>query len=437
MKPSFQPGYFLILSGERCQGCTHCMRVCPTEAIRIRRGKAEVISHRCIECGKCIQACPREAWGVRSLSLKKVRSQGKAVAILDPAVFWQFGGQTSPGRVMEAFLELGFIGARDWGKGLRIYRAAVSDYLSSEDKQGPVIASACPAVVQLIQVKYPSLLENLVPVIPPWEIAARLFREVEGKNSDLHLYYITPCLARAAATAEPLSSGRQYRYHGAIPLADIYNPLKSILARGSHRPVTVPSEEPAPSVMRWATAGGESHALGMGASLIVEGIDRVTRILELAESGILAEVPFIEAWACPAGCLGGSLTVQDPFLARYHLAAFLEKKREAGAQDEVGETAGVNHFRLESSLNPRPGLRLDDDLKEAMKKLRRIDEIFKRLPGIDCGSCGCPTCLACAEDIVQGHAAEGDCCFASKGKNRNRSKTMGMKTKRKGAANSE
>jgi hypothetical protein len=368
--------------------------------------------------------------------LKKVRSKGKAVAILDPAVFWQFGGQTSPGRVMEAFLELGFIGARDWGKGLRLYRAAVSDYLSSEDKQGPAIASACPAVVQLIQVKYPSLLENLVPIIPPWEIAARLFREVEGKNSDLLLYYITPCLARAVATAEPLSSGRQYRYHGAIPLVDIYNPLKSILARGSHRPVTASSEEPAPSEMRWATAGGASHALGMGASLIVEGIDRVTRILELAESGLLAGIPFIEAWACPTGCLGGSLTVQDPFLARYHLAAFLEKK-EIGAQDEGGGAEAVIHFRLESPLNPRPGLRLDDDLKKAMKKLRRIDEIFKRLPATDCGSCGCPTCLAFAEDIVQGHAAEGDCCFASRGKNRNRSKTMWMKPKRKGAANSE
>jgi hypothetical protein len=176
--------------------------------------------------------------------------------------------------------------------------------------------------------------------------------------------------------------------------------------------------------------------LGMGASLIVEGIDRVTRILELAESGVLAEVPFIEAWACPAGCLGGSLTVQDPFLARYHLAAFLEKK-EVGAQDEVGETAGVNHFRLESPLNPRPGLRLDDDLKKAMEKLRRIDEIFKRLPGIDCGSCGCPTCLAFAEDIVQGHAVEGDCCFASRGKNRNRSRTLEIEPQRKRAANSK
>jgi Na+-translocating ferredoxin:NAD+ oxidoreductase RNF subunit RnfB len=432
MKPPFQPGRYLILSGERCHGCTHCMRVCPTEAIRIRHGKAEVISHRCIGCGKCIPACPREAWGVQSISLKKVKSGGKAVAILDPAVFWQFGGQTSPQRVMEAFLELGFIGAKDGDESLKIYGAAVSHYLSSEDKQIPAIASACPAVVQLAQVKYPSLLENLVPVVPPWEIAARLFQEVEGKNSDLHLYYITPCLARAEATAEPFSSGRRYRYHGAIPLAAIYNPLKSILAKGSDRPVFAPLGEPALSGMRWAAAGGESQALGMGASLMVEGIDRVAMILELAESGLLAEVPFIEAWACPAGCLGGSLTVQDPFLARYHLMAFLEKK-EVGTQKEDRQAAGVNHFRLEGPLHPRPGLRLDDDLKQAMKKLGRIDEILKRLPRIDCGSCGCPTCLAFAEDIVQGYAVEGDCCFVSRGKKWNRSKTMEMKLKRKRA----
>ena len=124
MKSPSQPDLLLILSKERCQGCTHCLRACPTEAIRIRHGKAEVMPHRCVQCGRCIQVCPRDAWGVRSVSLEREK-KGSAVAILDPTVFWQFGGQTLPGGVLGAFLELGF-GVRDLGEGLEIYGAAVS-----------------------------------------------------------------------------------------------------------------------------------------------------------------------------------------------------------------------------------------------------------------------------------------------------------------------
>jgi len=49
-----------------------------------------------------------------------------------------------------------------------------------------------------------------------------------------------------------------------------------------------------------------------------------------------------------------------------------------------------------------------------MEKLRRIDALVKELPGIDCGSCGCPNCLAFAEDVVQGHAQMSDCLYMLK-----------------------
>jgi CO dehydrogenase/acetyl-CoA synthase gamma subunit (corrinoid Fe-S protein) len=67
-------------------------------------------------------------------------------------------------------------------------------------------------------------------------------------------------------------------------------------------------------------------------------------------------------------------------------------------------------------------MRLDEDLKVAMEKLRRIDEVVKKFPGIDCGSCGCPNCLALAEDIVQGHATENHCLYILKEKTADRSR---------------
>ncbi len=43
--------------------------------------------------------------------------------------------------------------------------------------------------------------------------------------------------------------------------------------------------------------------------------------------------------------------------------------------------------------------------------MNEIDIIAQRLPKLDCGSCGAPTCRALAEDIVRGLARETDCIF--------------------------
>jgi ArsR family metal-binding transcriptional regulator len=81
-----------------------------------------------------------------------------------------------------------------------------------------------------------------------------------------------------------------------------------------------------------------------------------------------------------------------------------------------------DRYRLDQPWTPRAGMRLDEDLKVAMEKLRGIDEVVKKLPGIDCGSCGCPNCLALAEDVVQGYASEKECVYVLKGMKVNRSK---------------
>ena len=57
----------------------------------------------------------------------------------------------------------------------------------------------------------------------------------------------------------------------------------------------------------------------------------------------------------------------------------------------------------------RPLTYLDTDMSVAMQKLARIEKLCSELPGLDCGSCGAPSCRALAEDIVRGDAKENDC----------------------------
>ena len=48
----------VTLNKEKCKGCTACIKNCPTEAIRVRDGKAQIIDEICIDCGECIRVCP-------------------------------------------------------------------------------------------------------------------------------------------------------------------------------------------------------------------------------------------------------------------------------------------------------------------------------------------------------------------------------------------
>jgi uncharacterized Fe-S cluster-containing protein len=46
-----------------------------------------------------------------------------------------------------------------------------------------------------------------------------------------------------------------------------------------------------------------------------------------------------------------------------------------------------------------------------MEKLMEIDKLTRQLPGLDCSSCGAPSCRALAEDVVMGRASLDDCIF--------------------------
>jgi energy-converting hydrogenase B subunit K len=47
----------MFLSTNKCEGIGECIKICPTEAIRLINGKA----FSCITCGACFEACPNQA----------------------------------------------------------------------------------------------------------------------------------------------------------------------------------------------------------------------------------------------------------------------------------------------------------------------------------------------------------------------------------------
>ncbi|MBE3132884.1 MAG: 4Fe-4S binding protein [Acidobacteria bacterium] len=185
--------------GEICKKCYSCVRSCPTKALQVKGGQAEIIEEFCISCGWCVNVCSQHAKRVRS-SLDEVRGMlagpGKTYALLAPSFPAAFL-DTAPARLVGALKAAGFAGVFEVAFGAdlvsheyyRKFRAIVDR--APEDF---LISSPCPAVVQYVEKMVPELTPHLAPVVSPMEATARV---VKSKfDSEAKLVFIGPCVAK-------------------------------------------------------------------------------------------------------------------------------------------------------------------------------------------------------------------------------------------------
>ncbi|NMC32028.1 MAG: 4Fe-4S dicluster domain-containing protein [Veillonellaceae bacterium] len=403
------------LLGDRCIGCVSCARHCPTEAIRIRGGKARITESRCIDCGECIRYCPNHAKTAVTDSLDDLKIYRYNIALAAPSLYAQFDKNISVTSILAGLQRLGFNKVAEVARGAEIATAALREHLRTPGIKRPVISSACPAAVRLMLVKFPELIDHLSPIDAPVEIAARIARreavETLGiRPESIGVWFITPCPAKMTAVLEPIGVV-QSELTGTISMISIYGELLKEIPRDAAS--TEPRLASAEGV-GWALAGGEATGLGDAKVLVAHGIRNVSNIFEQVALGKLNDVDFIECLSCAGGCIGGPLTPINRFVAENSLKQRLKAMCDRGAQTPAEPVAAAEialALHEGRTIEPRPALKLDDDIRVAMQKIEQIDETLKRLPGLDCGSCGSPTCRALAEDIVQGTASETDCVF--------------------------
>lgn len=415
--PQGEVSYFhsVRLETDRCKGCTNCIKRCPTEAIRVRDGKAKIIEERCIDCGECIRVCQNHAKVAVTDTLARLAEFDYNIALPAPSLFGQFRGDTSPARVLAALIELGFDDVFEVALAADAVTVAIREALKNDARPRPLIGSACPAVIRLLQVRFPGLLGRIVDVESPMEIAARLARQRASAATGISperigTFFISPCPAKMTAAKQPVGQERS-AVSGVISIATIFPDILSKLAGAA----CVPALQRASGLgLGWGRAGGECQAIGAGSLLQVDGIHSVIDVLEEIEKGKLGEVDYLEAQACIGGCIGGPLVVENPFIARVRLrtlAAAVSGEISRDALDVGSAGYRDGSLRINYRIEPRPVLKLDDDVARAIEKMERLEETVKTLPGLDCGSCGSPSCRALAEDIVRGTAVETDCVF--------------------------
>ena len=399
----------------KCVGCIHCMRVCPTEAIRIKEGKAMIIKERCIDCGQCMRVCPAKAFYIKQNDLKMLQNFKYRIALFASVMIGQFPEKISEEQIYQAMMDFGFTHLVEVEQPIRILIELTKEYLNADQISKPCISAFCPAVVRLIQIKYPSLIENILPVKAPHELAAHFILQSlmnKGvKKEEIGIFYITPCAAKIAAVKSPVGD-KPSVVDGVISMSDFYNKVRQTIPKELKGVTNLQRRHLTKEGILWSTSRGESSRFG-NRVIAIDGIHSVVKFLDRLENDEVKGFDFLEMRACDQSCAGGILLTGNRFTTTERLEqrsknypSYRDLDLEPGLDKE-----SLSQCLLIDEIKQHNAFRLDDDISKAMEKMSRAQRIICFLPGIDCGACGAPNCQALAEDMVQGKAKMSDCVF--------------------------
>ena len=413
----------LTIDQETCIGCSHCMKACPTEALRVRNGKAILQPDRCIDCGNCFKVCPTKSIYIKQADFDDIFNYACRVALVPSVFMGQFPNDITVSRIYQILKEIGFTYIIETEATVPIYTEAKNRYAAEHPDIRPLISTYCPAIVRLIQVKFPGLTDNLIPIKAPIDLTAMYIRrklEKEDWNpEDIGIFYITPCAAKIAAVKTPVGEDKSL-VDGVINMDSLYNRVFKRIKEQGHgfKEQKLPVSQLSADGVLTALTNGERRLSNAKHSYSIDEIHNVIEFLEKVENDEVENVDFLELRACDQSCPGGILTCDNRFMMCERIFARARKIAERernGEQTKDHEIEAERNFLARNvkvgEIKPRSMLVLDEDITQALAKMQRINQLRAKLPQRDCGVCGAPTCDALARDIVMGEAELSDCIF--------------------------
>ncbi len=381
---------------ESCEHCLKCIRTCPSEAICKVEHNIEIDEDKCIHCGKCIDVCEKKGLVVENAHISTTLGLYDYTVALIPTSFYSyFSSFEEAGKMLKAIESLGFNEVVDYGnvEGAiyleSIHRAEKEDELS--------ISSFCPCINELIQKQFPMLLEQMVNLEYPVEVAAKKCRErLEKQYNKVGIYSLCECVSKMRLAKEPFKN-EESNIDYAMSLSHIFPKANSLKKDESFKP----------EICREGICGVVSdfyHYYQHEKTVIgLSGIDSCLHALELAEFGHLDEIGLLGLFACQGGCVGGKYLWTNPLIGRIHLdqlSVHSNKKVLSIDEEDINRTYKIVEKQKKS-------------FKEKMKRFNKINEILESLPRYDCGACGYPNCRALA-DAIYNEKASIDICRVKK-----------------------
>lgn len=405
-----------------CIGCSHCTSVCPTGAIHVTDGQPILNPNRCIDCGNCYQTCPVNAIYIEQDDFETIYNY-KCPVILIPSIFSaQFPEKINQRAILSAIYHLGFKYVYEVEKSVDVIKEMINEHMKKNTQPHPIISTFCPAIVRLIQVKFPSLIPNLLLTKPPLDLTALYIRKkltsLGIPAEDIGIFYVSPCAAKIAAVKSPVGEEKSV-IDGVINMNYLYNKVFRVIKQGEY---TLREDEfdfhpLSRNSIFWSMTGGEIKGIPTGRNLAIDEIHNVVEFLEKIENEEIENIDFLELRACDESCAGGILCAGNRFL----IAERQKKRAKTRPKTVTPEENNVLNYKQYlrdnnklSEVQPRSMDKLDDDISVAMRKMKKVFEINNDLPQVDCRICGYQTCKALAEAVVNNEADIKQCVFVQR-----------------------
>lgn len=395
-----------------CAGCASCIKSCPTEAMRVIDGCVHIIPELCIDCGECLRHCPHNAITIDEDDWELIHSKENPLLIADPTFYVQMGAYHSQSLIKEALASWNVEDITEFTSlAYDVVAYTIAKLLERESPENlPLISTYCPAVIRLIQIKYPELVGRIVPVDSPLEVGVSLRKRITGNDDNVTL--LSPCPAKITLVRNPVGR-RNSNMQFAVSVRKL---VRALLAGGPKVSGSEPSVENN-RWLKWSITGGESshikHFCGRPLRTIsVSGLRNTMDLLKEMELGRLRGIDYIECRACDLGCIGGVGNAESRFLSKLRIehSDFCWDISDEQIE-EIRNWSETDVWKLEKRLGVTQRLPLSDDINEAMGRLKELNRIYSELPNINCGACGRPSCRAMAEDIVRGQGEVTECIF--------------------------
>jgi iron only hydrogenase large subunit-like protein len=398
----------VYLKEDLCMGCINCIKRCPTQAIRVRDGKAFIIKEFCIDCGECVRICPHHAKKTTYDSPEILKKFEYNVALPAPSLYGQFNNLEDVNIVLTALKRMGYDDIYEVSSAAEIVSELTRTYVREHKDKWPIINTACPTVVRLIQVRFPNLIDHLLPIYTPMDLAAINARKKAIKDTGLPsekigITFISPCPAKVTAVKSPIGIQKS-EVDGVLAMKDVYTMLLPFMKESMNKVEDI--SRSGRIGIGWGSSGGEAGALLTDSYLAADGIENVIRVLDDLEDQKFEQLEFVELNACSGGCVGGVLAVENPYAAKVKLKRLRKYLPVACTHIDIQE---VDEAFWTKDVPYEPVFKIGKNIKDSIMKMARVEELCGKFPGLDCGSCGAPTCKALAEDIVRGVAKEEDC----------------------------
>lgn len=393
--------------GEKCKKCYACIKSCPAHAIKVKDGKASVISFRCISCGHCTTVCSQNAKVVLSYfsELKNDIASGEIDALVAPSFVVSF---LDVGLKLVSVLKaLGFKNVYEVGFGADLVTLAYKKYLR-ENKGKTVIATPCPAIVKYVQKYEPSIIDLLAPIVSPMVASARVAKRI---NPGRRTAFIGPCIAKID---EKNSYNRDIDYSITFEELKLWIVEKKI----DIEKLDVIDFDPPRAHLGaiYPVTGGllkcaeKNEDVLDNETVVTEGKERVLMVLDSIKKGAL-DGKFIDMLFC-LGCIEGPKICSELnyFEKKYKMADYI-KNRASESSKELWDKEIEKYKDIDLSV--RFESEEVSDIKEAdsaeIKKI--LVEMGKTKPKdeLNCGACGYPSCRAKARAIIAGLAEKEMC----------------------------